>query len=82
MATDTLIAKGGKLATLSDETVQELTKVLPSYCSKLNPIDILEEATTDRFKKVFEICLKDKKAMASWLSTLPKALLTLQKQRR
>jgi len=59
MATDSLIAKGGKLSPLSDETVQALNEVLPSYCSKLNPIDILEEATTDRFRKVMEICFRD-----------------------
>jgi len=59
MATDSLIAKGGKLSPLSDETIQALNEILPSYCSKLNPIDILEEATTDRFRKVMEICLKD-----------------------
>ena len=59
MATDSLIAKGGKLSPLSDETVQALNEILPSYCSKLNPIDILEEATTDRFRKVMEICFRD-----------------------
>jgi len=59
MAMDSLIAKGGKLSHLSDETVQALNEVLPPYCSKLNPIDILEEATTDRFRKVMEICFQD-----------------------
>jgi acetyltransferase len=61
MATDSLIAEGGKLSLLSNETVQALNEVLPSYCSKLNPIDILEEATTDRFRKVMEICFEDPK---------------------
>ncbi len=41
MATDSLIAKGGKLSPLSDETVKALNEVLPSYCSKLNPVDTL-----------------------------------------
>ncbi len=59
MATDALIAKGGKLSALSNDTVRKLNEILPSYCSKLNPVDVLEEATTDRFKKVMEICLKD-----------------------
>lgn len=59
MATDALIAKGGKLTPLSSETVQMLKDVLPSYCSIINPIDILEEATPNRFRKVMEICLKD-----------------------
>ncbi len=59
MATDSLIAKGGRLSSLSDETIQALNEVLPFYCSKLNPIDILEEATTDRFRRVMEICFQD-----------------------
>jgi acetyltransferase len=59
MATDLLIAKDGKLSTLSAETLQSLRSVLPSYCSVLNPIDVLEEATAERFGKVLEICFKD-----------------------
>lgn len=62
MATDFLIDKGGKLSRLSSETLQALKEVLPSYCSILNPIDILEESTVDRFKKVMEICFKDPKS--------------------
>jgi acetyltransferase len=59
MATDFLIAKGGELSPLSSQTIQALKNALPSYCSVLNPVDILEEATADRFKKAIEICLKD-----------------------
>jgi len=59
MATDHLIARDGKLSRLSNETVQALTRVLPSYCSRANPIDVYEEATPDRFRTVLEICLKD-----------------------
>ena len=62
MATDHLIARDGKLAKLSDDTIQSLKSVLPSYCSIVNPIDIYEEATLDRFKNVMEICLKDPKS--------------------
>jgi len=59
MATDHLIARDGKLAKLSNETVQALKRILPSYCSIANPIDIYEEATPDRFKNVMELCLKN-----------------------
>jgi acetyltransferase len=62
MATDFLIARGGKLEPLSGETVQALKSALPFYCSIANPIDILEEATPDRFRKVMEICFKDLKS--------------------
>ncbi len=59
MATDQLIAKGGKLSQLSDETMQALKSVLPHYCSTVNPIDIFEEATPARFRDVMALCLKD-----------------------
>jgi acetyltransferase len=59
MATDHLIAKGGKLSPLSAETLQALKNVLPPYCSSANPIDIHEEATPARFRSVMDICLKD-----------------------
>ncbi|MCW4007931.1 MAG: CoA-binding protein [Candidatus Bathyarchaeota archaeon] len=45
IAADRLIAKGGKLAQLSDETIHALKKILPPYCSVANPIDIYEEAS-------------------------------------
>ena len=59
LATDFLIAKGGKLSKLSDDTVQVLKDTLPSYCSIMNPVDILEESNTDRFSRVMEICFQD-----------------------
>jgi acetyltransferase len=59
MATDNLIEKGGKLSQLSTSTVQTLKNILPQYCSIANPIDLYEEATTERFKNVMEISLKD-----------------------
>jgi acetyltransferase len=59
MATDVLIARGGKLSKLSGETVQALKSVLPPYCSIANPVDVYEEATAERFRNVMEICLKD-----------------------
>jgi acetyltransferase len=62
LATDRLLARGGKLAQLSSETVQELKTVLPFYCSIGNPIDIYEEAPADRFRRTLEICLKDSRS--------------------
>jgi acetyltransferase len=59
MATDQLIARGGKLSQLSNEVTRALKSGLPPYCSIANPIDILEEATPERFRNVMEICLKD-----------------------
>lgn len=59
LATDLLIARGGKLAILSEDTFKALCRVLPSYCSYANPIDVLEEADPKRFKAVLNACIND-----------------------
>jgi acetyltransferase len=59
MATDALVAKGGKLAKLSQKTLDVLNGILPSFWSKGNPIDILGDAKADRYKAAVEACLND-----------------------
>jgi acetyltransferase len=59
MATDTLIAKGGRLSALSNHTIDALKNTLPSYCGIMNPVDVLEEGTPDRFRKAMETCFTD-----------------------
>ena len=59
MATDALISRGGRLAKLSRETLKALDEALPHYWSRSNPIDVGEDATVERFRKVIDICLKD-----------------------
>ncbi len=59
IATDALTARGGRLAKLSDETISALKDALPPYCSFTNPVDILEEASEERFAKAFGVCLQN-----------------------
>ena len=59
MAADALIAGGGKLAELSPKTVEKLSKVLPPYWSKGNPIGILGDAEADRYEAAINACLED-----------------------
>jgi acetyltransferase len=59
MATDALIAQGGKLAKLSPKTMDALNGFLPSFWSKGNPIDVLGDAGADRYKTAVEACLSD-----------------------
>ena len=60
MATDALIARGGKLAKLNQKTMDTLNKILPPYWSRGNPVDILGDAKADRYKAVVKACLDDK----------------------
>ena len=59
MATNALLRFGGELASLSDEAVAALDKVLPPYWNRKNPLDILRDAGVERFVSALEICLKD-----------------------
>ncbi len=59
LATDTLIANGGELASLSPETLQALNNLLPPHWSHGNPIDILGDSDPQRYAKALEIALKD-----------------------
>jgi acetyltransferase len=49
MATDALIAGGGRLAELSSELHARLATVLPATWSRANPIDLVGDATGSRY---------------------------------
>jgi acetyltransferase len=60
LATDFLIQSGGRLARLSRETIRRLSEALPPNWSKSDPIDIMGDATPERFSKALSIALDDK----------------------
>jgi acetyltransferase len=59
LATDALITNGGQLAVLSKETMQAFNELLPPAWSHNNPVDILGDASPERYAKVLEIAAKD-----------------------
>lgn len=59
LATDTLISGGGELASLSAESVAALNQFLPPHWSHNNPVDIIGDATPDRYAKAMEVLTKD-----------------------
>ncbi|HEY1759157.1 MAG TPA: bifunctional acetate--CoA ligase family protein/GNAT family N-acetyltransferase [Bryobacteraceae bacterium] len=60
LATDALAAEGAELAELSAETVAGLDQILPSNWSRHNPIDIIGDASPERFAKTLEIVQRDR----------------------
>ena len=59
LATDTLIANGGELAVLSEESLQSLDELLPPHWSHGNPIDILGDADPERYARALDIAIRD-----------------------
>ncbi|WP_346857558.1 bifunctional acetate--CoA ligase family protein/GNAT family N-acetyltransferase [uncultured Draconibacterium sp.] len=74
MATDSLISLGGKLVQLSDETMQKLNDYLPPFWSHGNPIDVLGDATPERFARSTEIVLEDENVDAVLVLLTPQAM--------
>jgi acetyltransferase len=59
LATDALLMAGGALAPLSAETLQALDAVLPAHWSHGNPIDVLGDASPERYASALEIAARD-----------------------
>ena len=59
LATDALIANGGKVATLSSDSEAALDAFLPPHWSHANPIDILGDADPERYAKALEVAIAD-----------------------
>jgi acetyltransferase len=59
LATDALIAAKGELTELSPEIVESLNQILPPAWSHNNPIDVLGDASPERYAKAVEIAAKD-----------------------
>jgi acetyltransferase len=59
MATDRLADLGLPLAELSKETMKRLNEVLPATWSHSNPVDIIGDATPERYAQAVSICMDD-----------------------
>jgi acetyltransferase len=74
LATDTLIPGGGVLADLSRETLEALNGLLPPQWSRHNPIDILGDATPERYARAVEIAAKDPNSDGLLVILTPQAM--------
>ena len=59
LAADALLAFDGELAGLSDDTTRALDQILPSHWSHNNPIDLLDDASPERYARALEIAAQD-----------------------
>jgi len=59
MATDALIELGGRLATISEESLRKLELIVPPYCSSRNPVDVYRDADIQRYVDAVQVCLSD-----------------------
>ena len=57
MAADFLARHGYEPAPLDAQTLAALDAILPTYWSRNNPIDILGDASAERFRQVLDVCM-------------------------
>jgi acetyltransferase len=74
LATDALIAAGGQLAALSEDTITELNRVLPMTWSHGNPIDIIGDASGKRYAEALAALIRDPNVDAVLVLNCPTAL--------
>jgi acetyltransferase len=74
MATDALMLGGGQLATLSQASLDALSKNLPPFWSHGNPVDVLGDATPERYRQAVEICARDPAVQGLLILLTPQAM--------
>jgi len=74
MTTDALIARGGRLAELTPETIGKLNQFLPDCWSHGNPVDLVGDAPPERFSRALETVLKDRNVDAALVILTPLAM--------
>jgi acetyltransferase len=74
MATDVLMDKKGRLAELSAATMDRLNDFLPSTWSRNNPVDIIGDASPDRYVHAINALLEDTGVDALLIINCPTAV--------
>ena len=59
LATDALIGLGAELAPLAPETIAALDRALPPHWSHANPIDVIGDASPERYEQSIKIAARD-----------------------
>ncbi len=74
LATDALIMGGGELAELTPETMAAYNAVLPPTWSHNNPVDIVGDASPERYAKALEIAAQDPNSDGMLVILTPQAM--------
>lgn len=74
MATDALVAAGGRLADLSPATLAALDEELPPMWSHANPVDVLGDARAKRLARAVSLVLPDENVDAVLVILTPQAM--------
>lgn len=74
LAVDALITNGGKLAEISQESMKKFNEILPPQWSHNNPVDILGDASPERYAQSLEIAAQDENSDGLLVILTPQAM--------
>ncbi|MEM8672479.1 MAG: bifunctional acetate--CoA ligase family protein/GNAT family N-acetyltransferase [Cyanobacteria bacterium P01_G01_bin.67] len=74
LATDSLAKRQGALAPLSPDTITKLNDFLPTHWSRSNPIDILGDATPERYTQALQVAAADNNSDGLLVILTPQAM--------
>jgi len=74
MATDAVVRHGLKLAELSEETKEKLKACLPPTANINNPVDVIGDATHERYEKAIRHVLEDEGVDGAIVILTPQAM--------
>lgn len=74
LATDALVEGGGQLTSIHADTLEKLNKLLPAAWSHNNPVDILGDASPERYAKTLELTAQDPNADGLLVILTPQAM--------
>ena len=74
LAVDALLTSGGKLAEISPEAMQKFNEFLPPQWSHNNPVDILGDASPERYAQALQVAAADEKSDGLLVVLTPQAM--------
>ena len=78
IAADRLSDLGGTLSTLSPDTIKKLDKVMPKGWSRANPVDIIGDADSERYRQAVSIVMDDPACDAVLVLRCPTSIATAE----
>ena len=74
LATDRLLDQNGRLAELMPESIEKLDAALPSAWSHGNPVDIVGDASPERYRRALDVVIADPGVDATLVLNCPVAV--------
>jgi acetyltransferase len=74
LAADALITTGGELTKISPEAMEAFNEILPASWSHNNPVDIIGDASPERYAKALEIAARDTNSDGILVILTPQAM--------